>query len=1203
MHESSPRCNCDATRRASVRRRALLGLVAACGLFFVSAAIAEPTAPTVDAAAKALQAALEAGDEKELAAWAARGNPDPWLVAEALLAQGHAEAAAKIAALAPRREIGRLGEYVAAKQGSPTPKKRREQLARAQAKLADDPGEAVKILTGAPVDAGDVVAVDALYVHGRALQALDKNAAAAQAFEACARTAAKLGWLGRASTAYEQLVRSLIRRSDFKTALARTKDWSAVEATLGSKQGQARAACLQALAHVRLGALDEAAKLSKTSLATLEPLADHPYVASALSYLGYIAFARGQRKEGRDFYERAIAQLAKPVQPARLARFAPDADLHDRTRISLMTSAAGYAFYLGERDAAWKRLTEAAKAAEARGWPELQARAQQMDGALRQAGGDMLEALARFEAAAKSFARAGNRAGTADVLRRVGTVRHALGDYPAALASLEAALKVLVATGAQREVVLTHLAMSRTHMANGEPRRALDACVKAREAAAKLGATPLDASALRHMGDAHVLLGEYARSLERHTEALAKHRAAQDIDGTIHSLTDLGHVHTLLGATDKALEVLDEARSMLDDTRSAKLKGAVHLWIAKAQLVAQEGEGTGELLQQAHTFYTQARDHHGAASALAAAVSWYRAKQDFQLAIEKAEVLAGLYTRLKDQTGIAMARLHKALSLQALGRSDEGLQVMKQALSAAQEAASVSAVVQCLWGLAQLHAARGEHAQAMAAARSGLAAMDRLGRHLAEGEGAAARSQFATLFDIGAESAVAAGNAEELYYFLESGRSKTLLAALGGRDALRSSVIPEELRAAEAKARAEEAMALARLRRAQSLRRFREIKRARSAWMKASGRVQEVIERIQRTARAQADLVYPTVAALDDVRAGLRPEEALLLFGLTERQGMALVVTRDEARIVDLGAEAPLTEACQALLMESRPYIDESKLAEVRKLVVEPLKLAPGVKRVLVSPDGITAYLPFALLIEDREIAYAASASVHGRLAAERSLRGERILALGDPVYAKRSSKGGSRAGSRGQKLARLKATNDEVKAIGDDVLLREKASETELRKALADETRRRAVHLACHGLIDPQNPTQSSLALTADEDNDGFLTALDVFRLPIRADLATLSACETGKGRVVRGEGIVGLTRAFLFAGAPRVIVSLWKVDDEATQALMVEFYKRWNPKDGSKGISAAAALRAAQAHVRAQEKWKHPYYWAAWVLWGLPD
>ena len=86
--------------------------------------------------------------------------------------------------------------------------------------------------------------------------------------------------------------------------------------------------------------------------------------------------------------------------------------------------------------------------------------------------------------------------------------------------------------------------------------------------------------------------------------------------------------------------------------------------------------------------------------------------------------------------------------------------------------------------------------------------------------------------------------------------------------------------------------------------------------------------------------------------------------------------------------------------------------------------------------------------------------------------------------------------------------------------------------------------------------------------------------------------------------EGILGLAGAFMVAGAPRVLVSLWRVDDEATRALMVRFYELWNPEAGpEKGLGAAAALEAAQAHVREQERWRHPYFWAGWTLWGAAD
>jgi CHAT domain-containing protein len=177
--------------------------------------------------------------------------------------------------------------------------------------------------------------------------------------------------------------------------------------------------------------------------------------------------------------------------------------------------------------------------------------------------------------------------------------------------------------------------------------------------------------------------------------------------------------------------------------------------------------------------------------------------------------------------------------------------------------------------------------------------------------------------------------------------------------------------------------------------------------------------------------------------------------------------------------------------------------------------------------------------------------------------------------------------------------------AIADVRLFGKDASESGLRTALSSKKdgRWHAVHFACHGLVNPDHPTLSSLALTPEGDNDGFLTALEVLKMEIPSGLVVLSACETKKGTIVGGEGIAGLTRALMYAGAPRVICSLRKVDDEATKALRVKSYELWNPKDGKSGRPTVEALKGAQTFVRERPKWRHPYYWAAWGPCGLPD
>jgi CHAT domain-containing protein len=290
-------------------------------------------------------------------------------------------------------------------------------------------------------------------------------------------------------------------------------------------------------------------------------------------------------------------------------------------------------------------------------------------------------------------------------------------------------------------------------------------------------------------------------------------------------------------------------------------------------------------------------------------------------------------------------------------------------------------------------------------------------------------------------------------------------------------------------------------------------------------------------------------------------------------------------------------------------------------LLTEPLGLPARIRRVLVSPTGVLGHVPFPQLFGEREVCLVPSGTVWLALR-EASVAGggTGVLALGDPDY-RTGPRGAVPAGLRGGlALDPLPGTRTEAESVGDVVLLGSDATEEGLRRALARRARWRAIHLACHGLVDPEPPLQSSLALTPADADDGFLTQVDVLRLRATADLVVLSACESGKGSVRRGEGAVGLARAFLLAGSPRVLVSLWKVDDRATRLLMEAFYALWK----GTGMPPAAALRRAQIAVRDHEArvidpvasraagrdvvtvrrpFAEPRFWAAWVLWGLPD
>ena len=156
-------------------------------------------------------------------------------------------------------------------------------------------------------------------------------------------------------------------------------------------------------------------------------------------------------------------------------------------------------------------------------------------------------------------------------------------------------------------------------------------------------------------------------------------------------------------------------------------------------------------------------------------------------------------------------------------------------------------------------------------------------------------------------------------------------------------------------------------------------------------------------------------------------------------------------------------------------------------------------------------------------------------------------------------------------------------------------------RMALSPELAQyRIVHFATHGVLDNETPGLSAVVLSMFDDQgraiDGSLRLHDIYDLRLPADLVVLSACNTALGRQVRGEGLVGIVRGFMYAGAQRVVASLWKVDDDATGELMSAFYQEMLER----GRSPAAALREAQLSLWRQDRRRPPYYWAAFVLQG---
>src|SRR5262245_60355077 len=190
--------------------------------------------------------------------------------------------------------------------------------------------------------------------------------------------------------------------------------------------------------------------------------------------------------------------------------------------------------------------------------------------------------------------------------------------------------------------------------------------------------------------------------------------------------------------------------------------------------------------------------------------------------------------------------------------------------------------------------------------------------------------------------------------------------------------------------------------------------------------------------------------------------------------------------------------------------------------------------------------------------------------------------------------------------FGRLLSTRREAAAISALVPERERMQALDFEASRATALRPelgeyRIVHFATHGMLNNVHPELSGIVLSlvdkAGRAQDGFLRLQDIYNLKLSAELVTLSACQTGLGQEIKGEGLIGLTRGFMYAGAPRIVASLWKVDDQATSELMKRFYQGML---GPEALRPAEALRQAQLSIWKQKQWREPYYWAAFVLQG---
>jgi CHAT domain-containing protein len=717
------------------------------------------------------------------------------------------------------------------------------------------------------------------------------------------------------------------------------------------------------------------------------------------------------------------------------------------------------------------------------------------------------------------------------------------------------------------------------------------------------------------IGNVYERLGDRAKALDAYQEARRLGEESGNAREAANSMLDIGWVYAEMGLADRALEAYEEALAAFEEMGNPD--GIRVGTLNKALLNEEQGDPA-------------------------------RALELFEKVLELDRELGLLREQAEDHA-------HIGYTLAGMDRLEDGLESYRAGLAIALELGHRDAIWPCYLGMADCFEQGGVLDSARVYNALAIEAMEtQRGRALSAESRTAFLGKRAFVYEAQIhvlarlhEKEPSGSFGADAFRVAERGRARALLDMLAeGRVDLDAGMDP-----ALVAERRRQDRALASVRYRLRLAGEEEIPadslRALKRELRALEREQAfLLEQMRLSDPRFASLDTGEPAGLDEVRSRLlRSEDHLLLeYALGDSASYLWVVTNEDLALHRLPPRPVIETEAQALrshLKNPAPSGDAALVEAAEALfgtILEPAaKALEDAETVYIVPDGALHFIPFAALLAEKPsppdpeadalsrnqyfsrlpfafrktpVYYGPSATSLVMLASRRSQNPPAapvaFLGVGDPVFSSDSSAVPSEENGLSTGLVPLPFTRNEVETIAGlfepdqrTVLLGEDAAERTLVEP-GYLARHRILHFATHGLIDERRPERSSLALSFPREatEDGLLQASEIYRLRVEASLVVLSACETGVGRMVRGEGVLGLPRAFFYAGAPQVLVSLWSVSDRSTSQLMSAFYTELVRKDRTEG----EALLRAKEKLRRSDTFAHPFYWAPFVLMGAP-
>lgn len=897
-------------------------------------------------------------------------------------------------------------------------------------------------------------------------------------------------------------------------------------------------------------------------------------------------------------------------------------------------------------------LARALDAQRALADPRQEARTLQEMGFARFSLGDVEAARELYQKALDLWKLAPDPYGEALVLNNLGLTWQVRGDLRTAYGYYERALPLLRQAGDPRSEAVLVNNLGGLLRDLGEPGEALARFQEALARQRALGDRREEANVLGNLAQVHWDAGRYDEALEEDRQALEIFRRERDVRGESRLLSSLGLLYRFLGDSARAAEHLEASLKLRRRTGDRAGEAITLHNLGLAVLDAGDPARAAGLFQQALEIQRALGDRRAEAITLFTLgtldVEAGRTAQGTQSIDRSLELLRPL----EDRRSLCEALRRGGEARAASGLREPAREMLAESLALCRAVADTPRELRVLVALARVERSLGDAGAAeelvdaalerIESARASLASPDLrasyLSRQLAAyelaidlqmdahrrepaaghdrmalalGERARARSLLDLLEESGAEIRrgidPALGERRRLLeQRLEAKARRRLALAGNARDTVRRQTLDEELRSVVAD-------------------------------------LETVDAEIRRRNPRYADLVRPRPLDAAAIQALLDDETLLLVYSLGEDRSFLWAVSRSAVESFELpprqvieAAAREVSTAWRVLDLRSRGE-DETAAARLSELVLSPAAGLLGGRRLAIVADGALHYIPFGALprpaapgeapppgprpeplLVRHEIVSLPSASflaAHRELLSGRPPAPRTVAVLADPVFRaddprlhRSGPASGVPAGSRvagAAQIARLAWSRAEADSIARLAGAEHSRVATDFAASLdtlmSREVRESGVlHLATHGVVDAEHPALSGLVLSlVDPDGrerPGFLSLAETYNLDLAADLVVLSGCETALGKDVRGEGVIGLARGFLYAGAARVMASLWRVQDRSTAELMHRFYTALLPG----GLRPPAALRQAQLEMLRESRWSDPYHWAGFALYG---